>query len=263
MMDLHLTCRRGARDLSRSRCLSFIFLLWLCLFAVSPDTADAQDVLVYADYPPMMMGEDAEADRLGFSVDIVREAAKRLGRNVTVQFYPFRRAIKTVQHADDAIQVSMFRNPTREPHYRWLAKTHIEEMVFLTLGTPVNSLEEGRKLESIGVENGSGLDNFLTKAGFTNLERVDRADINAAKLHAGRIDAWALAKSNAMWVWRNAGYDAPLVAGEPLATADVYVATGLGFPADVAEAYAAEIRKMVANGEIDVFIARYIETAPQ
>ena len=228
----------------------------LGLIPLIAPSANAQERIVGAYYPPLMIAPDGE--RRGFGVEICEIAARRLGREVKTEFYPFNRAMKTVERSDDALQASLFRNPTREPLFQWIAKTHEEEMVFLTLGDPIDTLDAGRSLARIGVETGSALDVFLTTRGFTNLERVDRPEINAKKLLAGRIDAWALAKNSALWTWKGLQIGRRLTAGAALARADVYVVAGRDFPPDLAEAYARVINEMRESGEIEMVIARYL-----
>ena len=232
---------------------ALILSAWLVLVLVAP--AVGQERLIAAYYPPMMISADGE--RKGFSVDIVEEAARRLGRQTTLSFLPFKRAMKTVERSNDAIQVSLFRNPSREPLFRWLARTHSEEMVFLTTGAPVDTLEAGRALGTIGVERGSGLDSLLSGAGFTNLDRVDRPEINALKLEQGRIDAWALAKNTAVSTWSEMGFERRLTVGATLSAADVYVVAGRGFSEHLATEYARVIEEMQQDGTINALIQSY------
>jgi len=175
---------------------------------------------------------------------------------------PFKRAMKTVQFSDDAIQVSLIRNPTREPLFRWIAATHQEEMVFLTLGSPIDSLEAARSLSHIGVERGSALDVLLTNNDFDNLERVDRPEVNARKLQSGRIQAWALAKNTALATWAEFDFKQPLTAGAPLRQADIYIVASLNFRQDIAARYARMVEEMRADGTIDALIASYTSEAP-
>lgn len=241
------------------RFIALIIFASIFLSLIMLRNSVAQETLFYSDFRPMMMGPDAPPDRLGYSVDIVVEAAQRLGRPVTTEYRPFARALQAVRNRSDAIQVSVFRDPVREPRYRWIAMTHSEEIAFLTLATRLDRLNQARSLRAIGVERRSGLDNLLTSAGFTNLQRVARPDLNAIKLQGGRIDAWAAGVNPAMWTWRELGFAEPLIVGRPLGARDVYVAAGLEFPAPLATRYAQAIASMDEDGEIDAIIKRYAD----
>lgn len=244
----------------RAKALFFGVLAGIGLTA---PVASGQETLFYADFQPMMMGPDAPPDRLGYSVDIVAEAARRLGRTVTAEYRPFARALEAIRKRTDAIQVSVFRDPVRESRFQWIAQTHSEEIAFLTLGAPIDRLEQARGLGMIGVERRSGLDNLLTSAGFTNLERVARPEINAGKLAAGRIDAWAAGRNAALWAWRSKALGAEPTVGASLGARDVYVAAGLDFPQALAARYAAMITAMRENGDIDAIVRRYTQPRHQ
>ena len=246
---------RGGVAAGARRRATFGGYLLAALAWVAPLHCPAQETLFYADFRPMMMGADAQAERLGYSVDIVVEAARRLGRDVKTEYQPFARALRTVAERADAIQVSVFRDPVREPRFQWITRTHNEPIAFLTLAKPIDRLDDARALATIGVARRSGLDNLLTSNGFTNLERVSRPQINAIKLEAGRIDAWAAGVNAATWTWRDKGFRLPLVIGAPLGARDVYVAAGHEFPKDVAARYAQVIAEMGTNGDIDAIIA--------
>jgi polar amino acid transport system substrate-binding protein len=230
-------------------------LVALVLVSSPASRAKETDALIAAYYPPLMITADGE--RPGISIEIVREAALRLGRGTTIEFLPFRRALKTLQHRGDALQPALYRLPKREPSYRWIAKTHDVVDVFLTLDRRIDSLEEARSLKLIGVETDASMDVFLTSQGFTNLERVDRPEVNAQKLAAGRIDAWALTRSLAFWTWRRAGHAGAPVAGAPIRSAPVYVVAGLGFPEDLVAAYSDAIEAMRSDGTIAAILQRY------
>lgn len=248
-------------ELATRRALSAL-AIWSGLVCAAP-AAFGQETLFYADFRPMMMGPDASPDRLGYSVDIVVEAARRIGREVTTEYRPFARALQAVRKRPDAIQVSVFRDPVREPRFRWIARTHSEDIAILTLGPLVNTIDEARSLRLIGVERRSGLDNLLTGAGFTNLERVARPETNAIKLAAGRIDGWAAGRNAALWAWANQRLEGRPTVGAALGSRDVYVAAGLGFPEPLAAQYAEAIEKMRKSGDIEAIVSRYTHSTHQ
>lgn len=237
----------------------FGFFLFVIAVVGPTFTASADEVgkdkVIAAYYPPLMIEPDGEQP--GLSIEILREAAKRLGRETSIEFLPFRRALKTLRHSNKALQPALYRNPTREPHYQWIVHVNDVVDVFLTLETPVNSLDEARKLTRIGVETDASMDILLTKLGFTNLERVDSPNTNAEKLRAGRIEAWALTRSLAQWTWKRLGYQETLVVGAPIRTAPVYLVAGLAYPKPLAAAYRESILEMKADGTVERILSRY------
>lgn len=128
---------------------------------------------------------------------------------------------------------------------------------FLTLGAPLDTLEAARALPRIGVEADAAMDVLLTREGFTKLERVDRPEVTAQKLRAGRIDAWALTDELALWTWRRLGYREPLTVGAPIEVAQVYLVGHPDCPEPLTSAYAAAVESMRADGTLAAIVARY------
>lgn len=226
--------------------------LFTALTGAFATAATAQIVAV--DYPPLMI---EGADPPGWAIEIVREAEARIGVSSEIQFLPFPRAIKSVQRRSGIIHPALYRNPQREDKYTWIARVHVVNNVFLTTGEPIDSLEDARRLGRIGVENETAMDEFLTAQRFDNLERAERAELNARKLAAGRVDAWFLTDTLAQWAWKQAGLEQPLVMGMPISSSDVYIVGGTDFPPDRAAAYRAAIESMHADGMIDGVLGKY------
>lgn len=226
-----------------------IAFLLLLLLNSTVTRAEQADVLISGHYPPMMI--EGNAQLVGFSNDVVLEAARRLKRDITIQFLPFNRALRAVQERENAIQGSLFRNAKREANFRWLIKTHSEYLSINTKDVEISQLNAAKQLPTIVVERGSGLDDFLTSQSFDNLLRTNSPQQSARLLFANRAQAWAMTKSQAQWVWKSEGFDGDLKSGAPFEIRDVYVVTGLKFPRDVAELFRAEIAKMLADGTFD------------
>lgn len=194
---------------------------------------------------------------LGFSIEIIREAERRVGAQSNVTFLPFQRAVKTVQNRPERIHPALYRNAKREDKYTWIVKYMSVNDVFLTLKQPVNNLDEARKLDRIGVEAGTAMDIYLTSQGFENIERAERAEINARKLERGRIDAWALTDILAKWAWKSTTGSKKLVVGKPVKSQDVYFVGGKDFPVDLAVKYRNAVNDMISENLVDKIISKY------
>ncbi len=210
--------------------------------------------IVAVSYPPLMI-EDAQQP--GFAIEIIEEAERRIGVNSRVNFLPFARAIKTVKRSTEIIHPALYRNSERELDYTWIARIHVVSNAFLTVGPAVNSLEEARRLKTIGVEDKTAMEIFLTSQGFTNLEVAASASENARKLAAGRIDAWFLTDILGLWTWKQFGMSDPLTVGISISSSDVYIVGGKQFSASLAERYRSAIESMYADGTILAIIERY------
>ena len=232
----------------------FARLALLAVALTGASIVHANGQIVAVNYPPLMI-ESVESP--GWALEIIGEAERRIGRDSPVQFLPFPRAIKTVQRRAQTMHPALYRNPTREHKFTWIAKVHVVNNVFLTVGSPIDSLEAARKLGKIGVEVKTAMDDFLTSRGFTNLERAERAELNARKLAAGRIDAWFLTDTLALWAWKQAGMKRRLVIGKPISSSDVYIVGGKNFPPDTLSEMRGAIQAMRSDGTIERLIGRY------
>lgn len=237
------------------RCIIVVSAIALLFGAPSVRAEVPTDLVVAAYYPPLMI--DTSNAMPGSSIEILRAAAERLGRKLAIEFLPFARALKTLQRRENYLQPALYRNPVRESDYTWIARTHEVEDVFLTIDKPINSVAEARKLGSIGVEQAASMDVFLTRVGFANLTRVDNPEANALRLNAGRIDAWALTRSLAVWTWRRAGIEKKLVIGEAIKKADVYLVGSKSFSPKLKNAYAGAISAMQKDGTIERILEKY------
>lgn len=219
------------------------------------------DRFVYPYYPPLMI--DHLSAQPGLSIEIVRRAAQIAERSVEFENLPFVRSLKTVQRRSGYFQPALYRNPAREPDYAWIVETHKVVNVFSTLDRRIDSLDEARALGSIGVEEGAAMDVLLTEQAFANLQRVDRPEINAQKLAAGRIDAWALTRSLAHWTWRSAGMERPLVSGAPITVSPVYIVGNRDTEPEVVDAYRKAVDEMRSDGSLERILERYGEAPPR
>lgn len=214
----------------------------------------APDKVIAAYYPPLMMENPA---RPGLSIEILQRAAALSGRTLDITFVPFARAVKTLTRREDYLLPAYFRSPAREASCAWVARTHTVHNVFNTLGRPVDTLDDARKLTRIGVEADTAMDVMLTRLGFDNLIRTSTPLITTQQLRSGRIDAWALTRSIARWVWDDLGHPEHLVQGTPVAIADVYVAASRTVSDNLVEDYAGAIDTLHASGAVREIVARY------
>jgi len=230
-----------------------ILTLVLVMFFAFQGLASAADV-VAVNYPPMMI---KDGDLPGYSLEIIREANRRVGQDTNISFKPFNRAIKTVQRTKTTLHPALYRKPQREKQYLWIAKYHTVSDVFLTLDEPIHSLDEARKLRSIGVEENAAMDVYLTSRGFTNLERFNDAQTTARMLNAGRVNAWALTDVLARWTWKKMGLQGKLVSGSQIQSSDVYIVGGPDFSKSLAERYQKAVGDMIKDGTIDGILEKY------
>lgn len=232
-----------------------IILVFL-LTTVLLKPAYAFDTFIYAaNFPPYQIEEGPQP---GFAIEILQEAESRIGRKSHIIFGPWARSLQKAINSDNVILPAIYRTASREKDFKWIVEYTTSKTVFLTINDPINSLDQARRLDRIGVSLKSSMDNFLTAQGFTNLDRVDYTRTNIAKLMAGRIDAWCLSEDLARWAWREAGLSSEiLVIGKAIRTTPAWFAAGPMFPDDLAISYRAAVNQMKTDGTIEKIINRY------
>ena len=180
-----------------------------------------------------------------------------MGERSPVRFFSFARMSKTLQNKEMAIFPTLYRIPQREKKFQWIAKLFTVQNAFMSIDQSINSLEQARKLDKIGIVNGTALHQFLLQNGFTNLEVVSRPELNATKLAAGRINAWFLTSFLAQMIWEQENIETPLLVGEPISTPASYVAANIEFPKQLAKRYNQTIERMHQDETIRAIVDKY------
>lgn len=229
--------------------------LGLLMSQARGEAQTAPDCVIAAFYPPFVIGDTVE--NAGFSIDIIRAAAARAEREISIEILPFQRALHRLQSDPSCMMPALFRNSSREAKFQWIETYHAAELSFLSLKAPVNNIEEGRHLARIAVETDASADRFLTGLGFDNLVRLPNPASSARMLHAGRIDAWAQSATAALELWHELKLAPNLYASAPIYSVPVYVTAGLKYPADLAEIYRGAIQSIVADGTVAALVAEY------
>lgn len=216
--------------------------------------ADA-DRFFAAVYPPLMI-EDRET-LPGISIEIIREAALRLDREITIEFAPYQRVMHVVQTQNDAMMLALYRNGSREEQFNWVVETHAAKVRFISIGKRIDTIEEARKLAQVGVETGSSADRHLTSLGFENLVRMVSPDRSARMLAVGRIDAWLLTATVANTIWEQLDLKQELIVGDVILNLPIFMVAGRDFPKDTAAIYKVAIEGLIADGTVATIIAKY------
>ena len=158
------------------------------LFSIS---SAAQSLNIYCENEV----ESKPKDELsGFCVEMISQIQKRVKSTLQVQIVPWARGLKFLDTEPNTMLFSMARTAERNKLYQWIGPIAEDDYGFYTkVGSKIviNNIEDARKVASIGVIRGDIRDQFLTKAGFTNLERANSISSNFRKFQAGRFDVIA------------------------------------------------------------------------
>ncbi|MFP5221397.1 MAG: substrate-binding periplasmic protein [Acidobacteriota bacterium] len=161
-------------------------LLLAVLLAVSNASALT---IVTEDSPPstIVRGDTVT----GVSVEIVREIQRRIGDSTHIDVLPWARAYFMASTTPGVVLFATTRTPERESRFIWVGPILRLQWAFFAMSgkmKPLTSLDEAKRVSSIGTYKDDAREQFLKSQGFTNLESSSSPHTNFKKLKAGRID---------------------------------------------------------------------------
>src|SRR6056297_1077756 len=168
--------------------------LWMifALFTLLTGTILSQELEIYTEISGLAQFYDEKGELVGSSIEIVREIQNRIGDTTNIQVVPWARGYHALENKAHVILFSTTLTEDRKPKFKWVGPLYrLDWAFFVKKGSQINlnSLEEAKKLRSIGTYRDDAREQFLIQEGFTNLDSARNSVINVKKLIAGRIDA--------------------------------------------------------------------------
>lgn len=159
---------------------------------------------------------------------------------------------------------SMSRTAQRNGLYQWIGSVAETVFSFYTRADSsieINSLDDAMRVASIGVYRGDVREDFLTTAGFTNLDITTDNLSNFKKLRAGRFVLYAGASNGIASEAERAGFNVKdvRVAYEFLKTQDFIAVSKRTGPRTVAKWNAAP-EAMKKDGTFKAIFKKYLPT---
>lgn len=157
------------------------------------DKPVADSVNLLTENTPPVNYLDADGKPAGVAVELVREIARRVGHSGQIKVVPWARGYKDTQEISNTALFSTYRSAARESMFKWVGPLLVKEAVLYRKkgGVPrISSLDDAKKVGSIGAYINDSKEQFLKKNGFTNLDSSPDDLANPRKLVAGRIDLW-------------------------------------------------------------------------
>ena len=143
------------------------------------------------------------------------------------------------------------RLPEREARYKWLVPLEIDEIVFLSRDTPINSLSEAKKLKRILVWEGSSMEIFLRGKGFSNVAPVGKTKSLVRMLAHGRADAWFTVRPEIIENFSAKGRTVKIVSGKVINTESVWLVAGKSFvQTEESRRFIQVVRNLVNSGRM-------------
>ena len=195
---------------------------------------------------------------IGVFPDLFYEAGAATNVETVFRFVPWGRAFQEVERSDHFLTFPLTRLPEREARYRWLVPLDRDEIVFLSLDKPVDTLEQARKLNRVLVWQGSSMEIFLKDRGFTNLMPVGKTTSLVRMLAHKRGDAWFTIRPEHDEVTELDGRRVKFVAGAVIHSESVWLVGGKSFVhTPASRRFTTTVRNLVVRGRLKELKAKY------
>lgn len=226
----------------------------------------AQPLTIYTEIAPPNQFQDADGHLTGFYVELVQALQKRIGSHEPIQVVPWIRGYKEVQTTPNVLLFSMVRSKERDPLFQWVGPAAESSFYFYVKSDSaivIHSLADAKKLERIGVYREDIRDQFLTRSGFTNLDRSIDMDIMVKKLMAGRIDALVGSPEGIDQIVQSAGFQPQDIKGIfSFMKVQTYLAFSKATPVRTVRAWQQALDAMKQDGSFQVLFRKYYPLLP-
>lgn len=238
----------------------------LAVLALFVGALHAQSLTIYTEISPpdQFLGTDGKLT--GFTVELVQEIKKRLNNNDPIEVVPWVRSYNEVESKPNVVLFAMARTVERNALFSWVGPINEDVYWFFVKAESkkaVKNLDDARKLSLIGVYMEDVRDQYLTRAGFTNLDRSVDETIMVKKLMAGRIDALASTIEGFGEIAKTAGFR-PEDFRKTVAFLKVqtYIAVSKGTPEATVKSWNATLEGMKKDGFYAQVYKKYYPNMP-
>lgn len=219
--------------------------------------AGAEELKLFtAHLPPFTM---EGTGRPGLAVEMMHEVARRAGLSLSVNYRSWVRAQADVHNGKGLAIIPLARTPERETQYTWVGEMFPIEVNFVDVAGKGYDLAAARSLNQIIVQEGTSFVSSLRSAGFTNV--ITRPDTltNGRMLAGGRVDAWYVARLEALWVWKKAGLAGVPTLGPKIEDEKQWLALSPGADPALVERLRTALAAVIADGTRERIINSYLE----
>lgn len=219
------------------------------------------DLKLYTEISPPDQFLDKNGKLTGFSVEIVNEIQKRLGTNHPIEVVSWSWGYNMVKKEANTVLFAMTRTEERNPQFQWVGP--ISEHKFAFYGKKdsklnITSLEDAKKVGKIGVYANDVRAQYLTKAGFKNLDQAYDQLSSYKKLLNGRVDMlvasqMALADSIKFYGLNINDFKLLYV----FFKAQLYIAFSLNTPTETVKEWSTALESMKKDGSFEKILKKY------
>jgi polar amino acid transport system substrate-binding protein len=188
----------------------------------------ARSLSIYTEIDPPGQIQQANGTLTGLAVEVVQEIQRRTGDTSPIEVVPWARGYLELQTLPNVALFATARTAERNALFKWVGPIDEKRYCLFVKAdstTVLKTLEDAKKLGSIGVYKDDVRDLFLTRQGFKNLDRTIDNVSNVKKLMAGRIDAFPSSTTGVAELAQSAGYKAgDLKEALPIFNVQLYIA---------------------------------------
>jgi len=240
-----------------------ILLSLIALLVISIPAHAAGLRIITEISPPLNYTDDGTetGKPMGQAVDIVMEIQKRAGDTTPIEVMPWARGYDLIQKESNVVLFSTTRTPARESLFQWIGPVGTNEWVFVTKkGSSVkaDSLEDAKKVGSIGAYKNDAREAFLKEQGFTNLDSADDTVTLMKKTLSGRNDLWLTDKQEYVDLAKSQKIDpSELSVVMSVKKTELALALSKGVDAGILEKWQKAFADMKADGTYDKILAKW------
>ncbi|RVT46208.1 transporter substrate-binding domain-containing protein [Rheinheimera sediminis] len=161
------------------------------LFILLSFSAQSQGLRIITIIEPPASYLDSHGQLTGFSVDVVKAIQASLNDKTKIEVMPEARAIHIARTEPNVLLFSFSRTDKRETEFYWINKL-IEKTwsayAMRSSSMHIETLDQLRLVNSIGVVRGDIREEWLTEQNFDNLHPSVNHQQNIRRLQSGRLD---------------------------------------------------------------------------
>jgi len=225
---------------------------------------DAPGILqLYTEQYPPLTFLNSFGEITGFGTDIVREIMKRNGTFYDIKLSLWSNGYEMALNNPNFCLFTMDRTDLRKDLFKWVGPIGTNTTYFYTRagsGITITSLDDAKKLESVGTVNSWFSDQHLRSLGFTNLVSDGSPAVMTKMLVSGEIDAFVCTSVTFPEILKDAGYQYSMVSPAfALMSSDYYIAFSNNTPDSVVKQWQDALDATKKDGTYQAIYSKWLK----